>query len=154
MKTWTQAMRDSVAAGKLAGLATAATAALCGKVELDNAVAPLNAVSHIVWGEEAFGADTASLKYTLMGLVLNDAANGSWAAIYEVLFGEAADDGKVAPALLGGALVAGGAYVIDYYLVPKRLTPGLEKRLSARSLLAVYAALALSLGIGGVWRRS
>jgi hypothetical protein len=42
------------------------------------------------------------------------------------------------------------AYVVDYHVVPKRLTPGIESRLSCRSLLLVYVVLALSLGLGGL----
>ncbi|MCE4547564.1 MULTISPECIES: hypothetical protein [unclassified Caballeronia] len=33
------------------------------------------------------------------------------------------------------------AYVIDYHAVPKRVTPGLEARLSKRSLTMPYVAL-------------
>ncbi|MDQ3814499.1 MAG: hypothetical protein M3347_11180, partial [Armatimonadota bacterium] len=93
------------------------------------------------------------LQHTLTGVLFNAASIGMWAAIYESLFGAAADEGKIELALFGGALVAGGAYVIDYYLVPKRWTPGFEKHLSHRSLLAIYATLALALGVGGFWRR-
>jgi hypothetical protein len=41
--------------------------------------------------------------------------------------------------------VTAGAYVVDYHLVPKRLTPGFEERLSPGALALVYAALGVSL---------
>jgi len=53
-------------------------------------------------------------------------------------------------AAAGGAAVAAGAYVTDYYLVPKRFTPGFEKRLSGQSLALVYGALALGLAVSAL----
>ncbi len=47
-------------------------------------------------------------------------------------------------------MVAGIAYVTDYRLVPRRLTPGYEKRVSGRSLFVIYGVLALSLGAGAL----
>jgi hypothetical protein len=41
--------------------------------------------------------------------------------------------------------VTAGAYLTDYYLVPKRFTPGFEKRLSGKSLAAIFVALAAGL---------
>ena len=53
--------------------------------------------------------------------------------------------GDVTATLLSGAAVSALAYLTDYHVVPSRLTPGFEKRLGGRSLLAIYAALAFSL---------
>ncbi len=58
-------------------------------------------------------------------------------------------DRTVARSLIAGVATAGIAYVVDFYVVPKRLTPGFEKRLSNRSLLGIYAALAAGLMISG-----
>jgi hypothetical protein len=38
-------------------------------------------------------------------------------------------------------------------LVPERLTPGFEKRLSNKSLLAIYGTLAVGLGLGLLGKR-
>ena len=150
MKPWKDLALDSLATGKLASFATAATIAACGKAELDNPVAPLNAISHIVFGDEATQEDTLSLKYTGTGLLLHDAACTSWAALHEHFFGSAVAKGNVPSAFVGGGLISALAYVTDYYLVPKRLTPGVEKRLSNGSLLAMYSVLALSLAFGSL----
>ena len=48
---------------------------------------------------------------------------------------------------------ATAAYFIDYKVVPKQLTPGIEKRLSHRSVLLAYAALALGLALSPVWNK-
>jgi hypothetical protein len=53
---------------------------------------------------------------------------------------------------LGGAGVSALAYVTDYHVVPKRLTPGWEERVSNRSLALIYAVLALSFPVRGLLR--
>lgn len=115
-------------------------------------MAPLNAISHIAWGKAATARNDVSWKYTASGLALNLAATTSWATLYEFIFGRAADKGDVAKALVGGAVVSGLAYVTDYHIVPARLTPGFEKRLSGRSLFGIYTVLALGLALGSLWR--
>ncbi len=152
-RSWPEIMKDSVYVGALSGAASALVAAACGKVENHNAVAPINDISHIAWGDDAFNHAEPSLKYTLTGLALNDSAHFSWALLFEKFFGEAAEQGKVPQALLGGALVSGIAYLTDYHLVPPRLTPGFEKHLSSRALLLIYVVLALSLAVGGLTKR-
>lgn len=136
-----------------AGPATAATTAAvaaCGAIDEGNSIAPVNAVSHIVWGDEAAEQDEASLKYTAPGVALNAAAVASWAGVYELGFGRRARQGDVKAALIGGVATAALAYVTDYYIVPRRFTPGFEKRLSAPSMFAVYAALAASLPLASL----
>ncbi len=172
MNEWQQLAQNTMRTGGLASAATTLAAAVCGLIEERNAVAPLNSVSHIAWGDRASRQERPSWKYTLTGLALNTAAVTSWAALYELFFGGAGAArssgaigiGKrlrankpahsmsrvVAKSLVGGAVISGLAYVTDYKLVPARLTPGFEKRLSNRSLLGIYAALALGLGLGGL----
>ena len=167
-------LERAVVSGTIGGLAAAAAASLAGKREDDHYAAPLNATSHIIWGEEAAHQDKPSLKYTLTGFLLNHASAIFWALFYEKLLGrgegrqgqgrrrpqnrnnrnEGAFDGS-SPAtsqarpmlepILDAAAVTAGAYLTDYYLVPKRFTPGFEKRLSGKSLFGVYIALAVGL---------
>ena len=94
---------------RTAGPATAATTiavAACGRVEDGNATAPVNAISHILWGDEAARQETLSTRYTVPGIALNSAAIVSWAAIYELGFGRHARQGDVSTALFGGISVA------------------------------------------------
>jgi hypothetical protein len=139
----------ALASGTVAGITSAAAAAIAGKREDNSYAAPLNATSHVLWGDEAATHDTASLKYTATGFLINHAAAVFWALFYEKLFGRRgrgpeAERSVVKP-LLGAAAVSAGAYITDYYLVPKRFTPGYEKRLSGKSMAAIYAMLALGL---------
>jgi hypothetical protein len=136
--------------GKLASAATAGAAALCGQLEIGKPFAPINAISHVVFGVDANEQDEASRKYTATRALVNDAASISWAALHEQLFGRTAEKGNLALVLGGSAGIAALAYLTDYHLVPKRLTPGIEKRLSSRSLFVIYTALALSLAAGSM----
>jgi hypothetical protein len=166
-----------VVSGTVAGLAAAAAASLAGKREDDHYAAPLNATSHIIWGDEAAHQDKPSLKYTLTGFLLNHASAIFWALFYEKLLGrgesredpdqrhpknwneggfhDSSNTASPKPMLqpvLDAAAVTAGAYLTDYYLVPKRFTPGFEKRLSGKSLAAVFVALAAGLAARDVMR--
>jgi hypothetical protein len=130
----------------IASVATTAAALLLGKKEAGSAAAPLNATSHIVWGDEAADHDESDWQHTALGALLNTGAMVSWSLVQQLL---PRPKGWVGAAL-SGASVSALAYVTDYYVVPKRLTPGFEKRLSARGLFLIYTALAAALAGGAV----
>jgi hypothetical protein len=141
---------DTLRTSAAASVATTFAVAASGAIENGNPVAPLNAVSHIIWGDEALGRDELSWKYTATGVALNAAASASWAALDTIFFGRAAANSGVAKRLAGGIVVSAIAYMTDFYIMPSRLTPGFEKRLSNRCLPAIYTALALSLTCGSL----
>ncbi len=153
LKLGPQVGRDSAAKGQICTLVTSAAVALCGQVENGKPFEPINAISHITFGDEALAQDDFSVKYTVTGLLLNNSANTTWAALHEMLFGAYQDEGNVPVALAGGAVISAVAYVTDFYIVPKRLTPGFEHKISPRALLLVYVILALALGLGKRRRR-
>lgn len=142
--------------GTIAGIATTLAASLAGKREEGSYAAPLNATSHIIWGDKAARKDNVSVKYTGTGYLLNHASAIFWALFYELWFGRRSmlgrtnrgDAGKLEPLIepiLGAAVITAEAYLIDYYLIPKRFTPGFEKRLSGKSLAAIFGVLAVGL---------
>ena len=100
--TWSERFRDAGLSGTIASVSTAATAAACGVRDSGSAIAAVNAVSHIVWGSEASNVRVADMKHTVPGLLLNTGATIFWAAIYERIFGHAANRGHIAKALFGG----------------------------------------------------
>ena len=153
LKNGKQAAIDGAQVGKWVGPLSLAAASVCGWIENRDAISPVNAVSHVVFGDEAFEQSTPSLKYTMTAVALNDSACLSWATIFQWLFGDAADKGNVPFALLGGALVSTGAYMVDYKIVPQRLTPGFEKHISGRSLAVVYVVLGLSMALVSLSKR-
>src|SRR5262245_11322065 len=142
-------VKNTLVTGAVATAATTAAIAACGRAEIGNAVAPLNAVSHILFGDEAARVDETTGKHTATGLALNAAAVGLWAGVHELFFTPPGPR-RLGPALAGRAATAALAYATDYFLVPDRLTPGFEKRLPGRSLFAIYAALAGSLALGSL----
>ncbi|MCC7548886.1 MAG: hypothetical protein IT532_14070 [Burkholderiales bacterium] len=140
---------DALISGTIAGIAT--TAAAAARHEGSPALAPVNAVSHVLWGDEAGHQDRASARYTGTGLATNHAACVFWAAVYEAVRRKAG--GGMLGALAAGPAVSALAYAVDYHLMPHRLTPGYELRLSGRDLSAIFAALALSLPLRALLAR-
>lgn len=128
----------ALVSGTVAAAAVTLVVSLAGRRMSGSAPAPLNATSHFLWGERAGRQDGYSLKYTATGFAANYGASVFWALFYEALAGRL-------PPLARGAAVSALAYVTDYHVVPKRLTPGFELRLPAGALAAAYAALALGL---------
>jgi hypothetical protein len=132
--------RQIAIAGLAAGAATTVVLALFGRRDGDTA-GPINAVSHILYGDEAADQRGVSAKYTLPGALLNTAAVVSWAAVQAFLFGNRRS-------WLAGPAISALAYVTDYYVVPRRVTPGFERRLTPAGMAAVYGVLGLSLALG------
>jgi hypothetical protein len=142
----------ALTSGTVSALTASLAAALTGKRETGSYTSPLNATSHILWGDEAARHDEPSWKYTATGFLLNHAAAVMWGAAFARWFDKPEEEGIVKP-LIGAAVVTAGAYVTDYYLVPKRFTPGFEKRVSGRSLATIYGALALGLAASSLISR-
>ena len=141
-----------VASSAVACAVTAAVAAAAGARASGSAVAPINAISHVLYGPRAARVRTIDARHTALGVVINFGASMFWAGIYEATVGRAAERGHYAKAAAGAAAVAAVAYVADYHLVPKRLTPGWEERMPPRFLAFVYGALALCLPLRGLVR--
>jgi len=142
---------DTAAAGTVAAAATTAAALYLGHQRDRSPWAPLNAVSHITFGDEAARHTELSVRYTGTGAALNTAAMMAWAAIYTGAM-RSMPRSTWPTAVCMGAAVSAAAYVTDYYVVPRRLTPGFEKRLDGRSLFVIYATLAAGLAAGWLMR--
>lgn len=128
---------------------TLALAAL-GAIEDKDPAAPINAITHMLFGDEdAMNAEGIDAKHTLAGAGINAASVTMWAGVHELLFGRWSRKGP-AEAIVSGAAVSALAYAVDYHVVPKRLTPGFEKKLSSRGLFTTYAVLALSFAAGAL----
>ena len=147
-------------AAKTLGATAATTLALmlCGARENGDAFTPINAVSHIPWGERAKKQHGFSARWTLPGIALSGFSLAGWAMIHRagVLALQSRDAEKSAStrarksrAAALGAAVSALAYVIDFKVVPPRLRPGFETQISRRGLLLVYLVLAISLAVCG-----
>jgi len=134
-------IRDAAWSGAVVAAVTTIAVAACGR-RRGSALAPINATSHVLWGDSAGQVARPTVRHTLPGAAINAGACVFWAALYEWAFGQRAS--PVARAL-GGPAVAAAAYVTDYHVVPRRLTPGWELSLAKADLAVVYAALAVAL---------
>lgn len=153
MKSWERALQDSVVTGAAGALAAGAAVALRGRRDSGSALAPINATSHVLWGDEAADVEHATLPHTLPGVLINAGAGMWWALVLQMLFGEAVDRRGLPTAVLAGAATAALAYVVDYHLVPKRLMPGWELRMTRRSLYASLGAMGAGLALGALLSR-
>lgn len=146
-------MKDSVITGSVAAAAAGAAVAWRGQRDSGSAMAPINATSHVIWGEEAAATDGFTWRHTLPGILINAGAGIWWGLIFQKLFGARADQHGFAAAAVGGAATAALAYTVDYHLVPKRLTPGWEMRISPPSLFMSLCAMGAGLAIGAALSR-
>jgi hypothetical protein len=143
-----ETLSRAVAVGSLAGVATTVVVALCGQRETGNPVAPINATSHVLWGDEAAAADAVDMKHTLPGVVINAGAGVFWACVQQLLLKRVPRTNGAAVA--SGVAVAALAYVVDYHLIPRRLSPGWELRVSGRSVALGFVALGASLALAAL----
>ncbi|MBK1688019.1 hypothetical protein [Rubrivivax gelatinosus] len=140
--------RDTLTDGLLA--AALSTVALVWRGRRDSTpAAPLNAISHWLWPRRALHADGPSLRHAATGTVIHVASSMLWAAVYDLI---RARRRRPTPlnAMADAAAVTAMAAVVDLQLVPRRLTPGFEHRLSRPSLSLVYGSFAVGLALGGL----
>ena len=142
-------LRDALVSGTIASAVSTAMLGLLAKAEGQAAAQPINATSHWLHGDGAGRVKDVDLKHTGTGYATHHAACVLWASLFETLR-SAAPDGGPARIMRDAALVSVVAAVVDYGLVPKRLTPGWEEPLPIRSLAGGFAGLALGLAIGGL----
>ena len=146
-------LKSIIGNGLKTGLALAATTnaviMLASDRELGAPWAAINAVAHVVDGDEVTQPSEFSPRESALGIVVNGTAMAAWGVLYEGAL--ALTKTKSNP--LTGAMGAFVSYVIDYKVVPKQFTPGIEKKLSHRSVLAAYLVLGITLAASGLWNR-
>lgn len=150
--TWKQALREGIVSGSLAALFSAAYLAWAGR-QRGMPAAPLNAVSHWLFGSAALESEEASLRYTATGYLTHHAASIFWGTLHAKAWGAERAHKEPLPALAGAAAASGIACFVDYQLTPQRLTPGFEHRLGKPELANVYACFALGLALGTLLMR-
>jgi len=150
MRSWLNTYREALIAGSVASIVSTAALLAAGRRELQRPAAPVNAISHWLWGDEALRQDSPSLRHTATGYVIHHAASIFWALLHARAWGERARAKRPLPALAGATAAAGIAYFVDFRLTPQRLTPGFEHRLSRPALAGVYASFAIGLALGSL----
>ncbi len=142
-------LKDGAVTGIAGAAATTAIIAALGKAKGESAWTPFNAISHMLFGENAANVEGFNAKETLSGLGLNTSVVGVWGVLYEGL----ARKVPFPQSLAAGAAASALIWFIDYKVVPERLRPGFEKRLGPQGVAATYALLALSLGLSPLWKK-
>lgn len=144
----TTPLTRALVSGTVASIATTAALSLLARGAGRSAVAPINATSHWAHGDVAADVSSPDASHTLVGYLTHHGATIFWAYLFERLAGLRGRPG--APVLFRDATaVAAIAAVVDYGLVPKRLTPGWELVLPKRRVATAYAVLAAGLAVGG-----
>jgi hypothetical protein len=150
---WNKTLREGLVSGTLAGLFSAAALLVTGRRDAGSAVAPMNAESHWLWGDESLREDRPTWRHTLTGFVTHQLSTVFWASLYALVRGGRSRPQTVPEALIGGLATSAAAAAIDYTLMPKRLTPGFEHRLSRGSMVGVFAAIAGGIALGALLLR-
>jgi len=153
MNSWKIALRDGAIAGSLASVMSTIVLAVAGSRQAGSAVAPTNAVSHWLWGSESLQEQRPTLRHTLVGYVTHHLSSIFWAVLCSRLYGQGDDAKRFSRAVAGGLATSAAAYAVDYTIVPERLRPGFEHRVSPAAVLCTFGALAAGLALGAVWVR-
>ena len=124
-----------------------------GALEARSAFQPVNAISHMLFGDGPIVSKGPVPRFFVSGFLLNVAALAAWALVAEGLYRLLGDrPGEPFQATVVSVAVTLLAMVVDFHVVPKRLTPGFERVLSRRSLTTVYVLLACGFFLAGLQR--
>lgn len=143
-------VQQAVRSGTLPSILSILVMATRGKRDAGTALGPLNAPAHWLFGKEALRADGLSWRHTLTGLVIHQGSSMLWGLLYDQLVRKQRKTKSVAGLAAGAVGLTAAAALVDLKMVPSRLTPGFEHRLSRKSLVLTYGAFAAGLAISGI----
>jgi hypothetical protein len=128
-------------------VSTTASILIASTIENGAPWSALNCITHIIDGDDKEQPTEFSPRSSLLGLSLNATAMIIWGIAYEACLH--ADGKKSTP--VTSIVATSGAVVTDYLLVPKRFTPGIEKKLSFGGVAASYLVIAATLALSPLW---
>ncbi|MCC2640779.1 MAG: uncharacterized protein K0S45_1192 [Nitrospira sp.] len=147
-----QFLRQANLTGNMCGLLMSTVVGVTSRLTTGHSGPGLNAISHIFWGAKAAQQSAWTLRYTGTGLLLNQGACLFWAGCYEAFLRRQRPEG-LTRSIAGAITMASVAYLVDYHVIPKRLTPGFELVFPGRLFPVLYAGLAVSLLAGATLGR-
>ncbi|MCC7122013.1 MAG: hypothetical protein IT493_10695 [Gammaproteobacteria bacterium] len=142
---WRDVFRTAVRSGSLASVTSALALLAGGARDLHNAITPLNGPSQWILGRCAPCVDGLRLPHTALGAGIHYGSSIFWALFFESTRSRPPTASRYADCVRPAALTAATAAFVDLVITPPRFRPGFEQRLSASSLVGVYAAFALGL---------
>ena len=138
-----QSLLNIFVSGTAVAFATTAALSVLARLEGRTAIQPVNSTSHWYWGGAAGRSRRIDAPHTLIGFATHHGASLFCACAYELLRRGPKNRAAFGDAIAVSALAA----VIDYGVVPKRLTPGWEKVVSPRAIGVAYIAMAVALAL-------
>ena len=143
---------SAVLTGSIASVVSTTALAALAKVERKSAVRPTNSTSNWLNGRNAGNYEGMDFAHTGIGLGTHYASALFWALPFEPLL--AAYPPRTPSGILRNAVaMAAVAGVVDYGIVPKRLSPGWELTLSRKSIVWAFGSLAVGLAAGALVTR-
>lgn len=135
------------ASGLCAGLAALAALAVAAERRNRSPWRPINATSHWIHGPRSGSVSRPDLAHTGTGFTTHMLASFWWALPFSAMIGRSArpSSSRVVAAAAGTTALAA---LVDYGLVPKRLTPGWELALPKSDLMMAYVAMGFGLVLG------
>jgi len=128
--------------GTLASVLSTVAVSIFSRRHCGAVAAGTNSASQWFWYPRARHVGRPSLVYTLAGYAIHHASSLLWSSVYEATRPQQAPaSGRIARA----AGVSVLAYVVDYHVVPRRLSPGFEHRIGAAGMWAAYTAFGVGL---------
>jgi hypothetical protein len=149
---WEAAARRALFSGASASACSAVALSICSRIDEGSYAGGLNGPSQWLWGEAEAYTREPSVRHTVVGYGIHHLTSVFWAILYERMFGEPEQRKTPLRRCAEAALSTTGAYIVDYYLTPRRLRPGFEKHVRGRSMFVVYGAFALGLAVASIVR--
>jgi hypothetical protein len=141
---WRQLLRCALVSGTVASIASTVVLTVAVQLTGKPPASGTNATSQWVWGRSAWWVRRADLRHTAVGYLIHHASSVWWALAFEAL-NAWRPPARHREVLLRASAVSATAALVDYRLIPKRLTPGFEAHLGRKAITCVYAAFAAGL---------
>jgi hypothetical protein len=140
---------STIVTGSVASVVSTVALGALAKIEGKSSFQPTNSTSHWLHGDAAGGHEGADLIHTAVGLATHHASALFWALPFEAWLASRPPRSSV-ELLRDAAVMSAIAGVVDYGIMPKRLTPGWELTLSKGSVVGAFASLAIGLAAGAM----
>ena len=149
MSLWKAIIGNGLKTGLVLAATTTAAIMLASDREQGDPWAAVNAIAHVVDGDDVTQPMAWSPRASVLGMVINGSAMAAWGVLYEGALAVTSTKSSLVTGAVGSAV----SYAIDYHVVPKQFTPGIEHRLSQRAIFLIYAVLGTTLALSRRWNK-
>lgn len=148
----TDAAIRTVITSAVGSAASAFALMILGAKEGRGALRPISASGHWLHGSRAGRKNKPDLAHAVVGFGTHHAATMFWSFLMEKWLGPKT---RTLPEMaLTGASTAVVAAIVDYAIMPRRLSPGWELALTRKSMAGAFAAMAAGMAAGALAARS